>query len=145
MIDKFKYSKAELENLIINHQDYFAHLSNDEKDKETLIEHLLLVQKYFFKLVSSHQLDKVIIRLVNGLTKDIDIREFVTELFVKSIVIHDFGKVNPEFQNKKMKNPIKKFIHELSSGHSLISGYIFSLIAEQIAMPKHIALLKNKN
>ncbi len=32
-----------------------------------------------------------------------------------------------------MNNPVNKFNHNLSSGHSLISGYVFSLIGEQIA------------
>lgn len=133
MINKYKYSKKELENIIVNYQDYLAHLSYDEKDKESLIEHLLLIQKYFFKLVSTHQLSDIIINLIDGITRNKNIREFVTELFIKSIVSHDFGKINPEFQNKKVKNPIKGFKHELSSGHSLISGYIFSLIGEQLA------------
>jgi CRISPR-associated endonuclease/helicase Cas3 len=133
MLQKYEYSEVELKNLIINHQDYLAHLSNDGKKKETLIEHLLLVQRYFFKLVSVHQLDTLINRLVNGLTNDKNIRRFVIELFIKSIVTHDFGKVNPEFQNKKMKNKINGFTHELSSGHSLISGYIFTLLGELIA------------
>ncbi len=133
MIDKYKYSETELKNLIINHQDFYAHLSNSERVNETLIEHILLVQRYFIKLIETHHLKGVISKLISGITKDENLHGLITELYVKSIAAHDFGKVNPEFQIKKMKNPIEGFKHELSSGHSTISGYIFSLIGEQIA------------
>ncbi len=133
MIEKHKYTRDELEKIIHNQQNYFAHLSNDGKEKETLIEHILLVQDYFIKLVSVHQLYNVIENLIAGIIENKDIQEFIKELFVKSVAVHDFGKVNPEFQSQKMDNSIKKINHNLSSGHSLISGYIFSLIGEQIA------------
>lgn len=133
MINKYKYSEIELQNLIISHQKYFAHLSADENNNETLIAHILLVQNYFISLINCHKLIGVIKKLIAGITKDQIIQNFIEELFVKSIAAHDFGKVNPEFQSKRMKNQIEGFSHELSSGHSLISGYIFSLIGEKIA------------
>lgn len=137
MIDKYKYSKKELESLIINHDKYFGHLSSNGEIKELLIEHLLLVQKYFTELIYVHQLENVIENLVSGISKDESIKEFIKELFIKSIAIHDFGKVNPEFQSRKMKNPIQGFKHELSSGHSLISGYLYTMLSEKIAAKKN--------
>ena len=133
MVNKYIYSEEELKEIIINHQGYLAHLSHNGAEKEKLIEHLLLVQSYFIKLIDIHQLNAIIKNLIKGLSENSMIRDFATELFVKSIASHDFGKINPKFQITKMKNPVDLFDHELSSGHSLISGYIFSLIAEKQA------------
>jgi len=128
-----KYTQQELESLINNHKDYLAHLSSDGTQKETLIEHLLLVQQYFTKLIEVHHLEKVIDKLISSISKDEMIKSFINLIFSKSIVTHDFGKINPLFQIKKMNNQVDSFSHELSSGHSLISGYLFILISEKDA------------
>jgi CRISPR-associated endonuclease/helicase Cas3 len=133
MIMMHKYTQQELEELINNHKNYLAHLSIDGTQKETLIEHLLLVQEYFLKLIEVHQLEDVIDKLSSSITKNETIRIFIKEIFSKSIVAHDFGKINPLFQIKKMNNQIDSFGHELSSGHSLIGGYLFTLISEKYA------------
>lgn len=133
MIKDYKYTENELEELFINHNKYLAHLSSDEKIKETLFEHLLLVQRYFFKLISVHQLENVIDLLINSISINEKIRLFTKEIFTKSIASHDFGKVNPLFQINKMKNNVESFKHELSSRHSLISGYLFILLSEKNA------------
>lgn len=128
-----KYTQQELEELINNHKNYLAHLSIDGTQKETLIEHLLLVQGYFLKLIEVHQLENVIDKFSSSISKNETIRIFIKEIFSKSIVAHDFGKINPLFQIKKMNNQIDSFSHELSSGHSLIGGYLFTLISEKYA------------
>ena len=130
---KNTYSQQQLEKLINNYSDYLAHLSPDEKHKETLIEHLLLVQKYFLKLINVHQLESIIDKLISSISNDEPIRLFIKEIFTKSIVAHDFGKLNPLFQIKKMNNQVESFNHKLSSGHSLIGGYLFTLVSEKNA------------
>jgi len=130
---KNTYSQEQLEKLINNYSDYLAHLSSDEKHKETLIEHLLLVQEYFLKLINVHQLESIIDKLISSISDDESIRLFVEEIFTKSIVAHDFGKLNPLFQIKKMNNQVESFNHKLSSGHSLIGGYLFTLVSEKNA------------
>lgn len=134
----FAYSDRDLKKLIKNPESYFAHISFDEKRKESLNEHILLVQNYFVRLIEVHKLEKIIINLATRFSDDKVIQEFILELFIKSIAAHDFGKVNPIFQKEKMQNEISNFDHELSSGHSLISGYIFSLLSELTASDKNI-------
>lgn len=139
-LNNYKFKKIELENLIYKHDKYYAHLSIDKEYKETLIEHILLVQNYFLKLVVNYNLEPIILKLIKSLTKknDIEIKKIILEIFVKSIAIHDFGKVNPDFQILKMDNPASKFSHSLISNHSLISGYIFILYFEFLAKKKNI-------
>ena len=137
-IKNYIYTKHQLESLIIDSDKYLAHISSDNVEKEKLIEHLLLVQDYFLKFVQIHDLEKVILGLIQDLTDNKKIQKFVFEIFIKSIVVHDFGKVNPNFQKIKMNNSTANFKHELSSGHSLISGYIFSLYSEIIASKTEI-------
>ena len=129
-ISDYIFTKEQLELLIPNFDKYLAHLSITESKPEKLIEHLLLVQDYFIKFVEKHELESVIKNLIYSLTDDVIIRKIVFELFIKSIVIHDFGKVNPDFQKLKMSNDIGSLKHDLSSSHSLISGYVFSVFSE---------------
>ena len=138
-INNYIFSKQQLEELILNSNEYLAHISSDNKTKESLIEHLLLVQNYFLKFVKVHNLEQVIIKLIEGLTDDEKLQKIIFEIFIKSFVIHDFGKVNPDFQKLKMKNPIEDIEHNLSSGHSLISGYIFTILSENIAFKNDIS------
>ncbi len=127
----FAFKKEELQYIIKNHSKYFAHLSKDEKIKETLIEHTLLVQEYFFTLIKKNNLESIIFNLIKNLTSKENLQEKIADIFVKSIAIHDFGKVNPKFQKEKMKNDnIKDIDHKLSSSHSLISAYIYVLYSE---------------
>ncbi|MCK4638000.1 MAG: CRISPR-associated helicase Cas3', partial [Bacteroidales bacterium] len=132
-IADYIFTKKQLEFLILNSDKYLAHISADNIENEKLIDHLLLVQEYFMKFIKIHNLEKVIFSLIQDLTDNKIIQKFVFEIFIKSIVIHDFGKVNPNFQKIKMNNSTDSFKHGLSSGHSLISGYIFSLYSEIIA------------
>ena len=141
-ITDYIYSVDMLKTVFREQDSHYAHLSSDGGKKETLIEHTILVQKYFLKLLKVHQLESVIYSLITLLTDDTLIREFVLELFVKSIISHDFGKVNPEFQNIKMNNKINGFKHKLSTKHSIISGYIFTILSELTASKKNIPMEK---
>ena len=55
----FSLAKKQLNQLMINAENFYAHLSKNEEEKETLIEHTLLVQAYFFKLVEKFALENV--------------------------------------------------------------------------------------
>ncbi len=137
---KFSFKKEELELLITSHEKYFAHLSKDEKQKEPLIEHLLLTQKYFLKLIEVNKLENIIWNLIRGITDNKTLQTIIAELFVKSVVLHDLGKVNPKFQKNKMKNDnIQELEHNLCSNHSLIGAYIFILYGEILAQNKEVS------
>ena len=113
---------------------YIAHIpqKNNSTKKETLEEHTKLVEKYFLKLIEKNQLEPVINKLIETICKQFKQSEkielFVKTLFFNSIIYHDFGKINHEFQIKKMENSNTELIkikHNESSHHSVISAYIF--------------------
>lgn len=115
-------------------EKYFAHTSLN-KAKETLEEHLKLVVSYFLKLVNSHHLDKVVDNLIlesipHNFGGKIRLGNLVKTAFYKTILYHDFGKVNHHFQwdKNKMDNPrsdLKIVNHKVGSQHSIISTYLF--------------------
>jgi CRISPR-associated endonuclease/helicase Cas3 len=111
---------------------YLAHTQID-KLKETIEEHLKLVITYFIKLVDAHHLDEVVNNLIieslpSTFQAKIKIGNLVKNAFYKTILYHDFGKINHKFQRDKMDNPGKDFKivqHTVGSQHSIISAYIY--------------------
>lgn len=116
--------------------NYYAHLPKDGgSSKETLEEHISLVNDYLGKLVQYHKLDVVIDTLINGLSNSIDQEtgNYVKLLFVNAIVFHDFGKINERFQSDKMNNDL----HVKASANSPI-GSTHSSLSAFIYLTKHL-------
>lgn len=129
-----------IEQQLKNHQDYLAHLPNKEdaeqKSVELLYEHCHLVNTYFLKLIEEHDLENIIDSLIMDLCNKLKFKEkdkseiFIKKLFVSTIVFHDYGKVNENFQALRMTN--NKFKKNTSSpftpphGHSWLGAYIFN-------------------
>lgn len=126
-----------LSEILKNAHKYYAHI-NKNKAPETLEEHIELVQKKFSFLVQYHHLDTVIDQLVDAFIKgnfrqEIQNRagNFIKELFVNTVVFHDYGKVNENFQAHpdKMNNPFFKGKENpdspLSTHHSALGAYLF--------------------
>lgn len=115
---------------------YYAHLSKDNLDKETLLEHSELVSKYCLGLIESHQIDYLLDSLIEKLMSlllvkhEKELGNLFKEIFIAAIVYHDLGKVNPNFQVLKMENELFSLNNKLSfqSNHSLLSAYLFSNI-----------------
>lgn len=115
---------------------YYAHLSKDKSDKETLLEHSELVSKYCLRLIESHKIDLLLDSLIERQMRLLSVKnekEFgnlVKEIFIAAIVYHDLGKVNPNFQVLKMENELFTLNNKLSfkSNHSLLGAYLFSNI-----------------
>lgn len=115
---------------------YYAHLSRDKSNKETLFEHSELVSKYCLLLMESHQIDHLFDSLIEKLMPQLSIKSekelgnFFKEIFIAAIVYHDLGKVNPNFQVLKMENELFSLNNKLSfqSNHSLLGAYLFSNI-----------------
>ena len=132
-ISEFDANKPIL-SILKEREKYLAHTKKD-KPKETIEEHLKLVVNYFLKLVDAHHLDGVVNNLImEGLPSTfqdkIKIGNLVKDAFYKTILYHDFGKVNHKFQwdKDKMDNPRKDFKivnHKVDSQHSIISAYIY--------------------
>ena len=115
---------------------YYAHLSKDKSDKETLFEHSELVSKYCLRLMESHQIDHLLDSLIEKLMpllyikSEKELGNLFKEIFIAAIVYHDLGKVNPNFQVLKMETELFSLNNKLSfqSNHSLLGAYLFSNI-----------------
>lgn len=141
---------------ILSHQEkYWAHIHN-EKDPELLAEHIDLVNSYADKLVKAHGLDKIIDNLIEGYSKAWNngmMSEFIKTLFAHSIVFHDYGKVNENFQLKKMGNKSFKpknysFLNP-DYGHSYLGAFIFlsyhisQILKTELSQPEKSILISH--
>ncbi len=114
---------ASVNDLIKEHQKYLAHTP-----KEKLADHMILVSGYFLKITEAHGLepllDKLFLKISNGDTQSAFI---IKRLFWDTILYHDFGKVNENFQKVKMGNPLFPLSRSngIESQHSILSAYIF--------------------
>lgn len=130
---------ASINRFLIDADKYFAHIpaiGTLTGKPELLCEHIELVQDYFIKLVSAHHLDNVIDTLIqtflseNKITND-DVGQFIKKLFVDTIVFHDFGKINENFQahKYKMNNPFFKGKEiadsPISTNHSSLGAFLY--------------------
>lgn len=132
--------KGYSENLLmlfeVLQKTYFAHLSHNKKEKETLFEHSKLVSDYCLMLIDIHGLELVMDSLIVKLTQNLPVKnheEFENlfkESFLAAIIYHDLGKVNPNFQVLKMENEL--FIQEknlsIQSYHSFLGSYLYANI-----------------
>jgi CRISPR-associated endonuclease/helicase Cas3 len=115
---------------------YYAHLTKDKSEKETLFEHSKLVSKYCMRLIESHKIDHLLDCLIEKLISLLPVKcekelgNLFKEIFIAAIVYHDLGKVNPNFQVQKMENELFSLNNKLSfqSNHSLLGAYLFSNI-----------------
>jgi CRISPR-associated endonuclease/helicase Cas3 len=113
-----------------NSDVYLAH-SHKTKASEKFYQHNDLVVNYFLTLVMHHRLDEIVDNLIStlfGKHIDGDAGEFIKLLFFNAIAYHDYGKVNENFQIKKMNNSSsfsKSKKNGIDSQHSILSAYIF--------------------
>ncbi|TAF65409.1 MAG: CRISPR-associated helicase Cas3' [Cytophagales bacterium] len=124
-----------ISDFIKNCEDYLAHTPKLKgQDAEKLIEHIEKVNQYALKLSKIHSLDKVVDKLIFDMialqpefANQNSLGNYIKGLFMRSIIFHDYGKVNPNFQQKKMENPLFKWDNtiKIDSQHSKLSAYIF--------------------
>ena len=134
-----------LNTFLIEADTYYAHISPKNAvnplPPETLQEHIELVQSKFELLTEKHGLDVVIDNLISDFlrsqkTESNKLGDFLKRLFVNTVVFHDFGKINENFQAspEKMNNPHfrgkEKPKSILSTHHSSLGAYLF--IVKQI-------------
>ena len=126
---------------------YFAHLSRDKSENESLFEHSELVADYCLKLIEAHGLEKVFNATIDKLIQSLPVTNeekfgnLFKEVFLAAIVYHDLGKVNPNFQVLKMENDLFIQNKKLSfqSNHSLLGAYLFSNIFFKRTFEKEIS------
>lgn len=114
---------------------YWAHLPQTGKVRapETLIEHIDLVNLCALQLISLHDLDAVFDRLIEPIAqtqylilKSEAVGTFLKQMIIGSIVFHDYGKVNENFQCFRMKNPAFTAVaNGIEHHHSILSAYLF--------------------
>lgn len=121
-----------------NANSYYAHVSSDPaKIPEYLNEHILLVQKKFELLSEIHKIDNVVDFLItnlfteNHISFNNKVADFIKLAWVKTIVFHDYGKVNENFQAhpEKMNNPFFRGMENqyspISTHHSSLGAYLY--------------------
>lgn len=119
-----------LEKVLSEKNEFYAHCKRDSELKETLEEHTERCKKYFIKLIAAKKMDDVFLKfeeLYFGVLSEESSRIF-RQLLMNTIVLHDIGKINPLFQSKKMKHTIRKDIYEFAgegSRHSMISSILY--------------------
>lgn len=122
-----------LSDFLIDASTYYAHLPkrNVTIPKETLEEHINLVNDYAKRLIEIHQLDEVINKLIVDYLQNTNDKmvNYLKRLFINTIVFHDFGKTNEFFQVDKMKNLSFKELcpsnSPIGSTHSALGAYIY--------------------
>ncbi len=115
-------------------ETYFAHTCTTRKE-ELLEEHQKLVSNYFSSICNALHLDEIIDQLIVAFVEDCfegecsnETKTAIKELFCNSILFHDFGKINENFQadKNKMNNVLfDKKESPINSNHSTLSEYLF--------------------
>lgn len=125
----------QIKPLNVDIDKYWAHIPSEknlEKPNEPLQDHIKLVNETALKLIRIHDLENLIDNLISNFCYQIDIKNtnavanFIKEVFISTIMFHDYGKVNENFQVEKMGNP--NFISKklsIGSQHSILSAYLF--------------------
>jgi len=129
---------GDLSNFIKDHKKYWAHIQdkngNHNGNFETLDAHNSLVSKYWISLIEEYQLEGII---ENHLEKIIEYFSKVNnhshfgnclkEMVWATMFFHDFGKINTNFQTKRMNNPEFCSSDKISFGseHSKLSAFVF--------------------
>jgi CRISPR-associated endonuclease/helicase Cas3 len=148
-VEEYLKEAIRVADCLANERAYLAHIPSPAVggQTETLAEHLDLVFKYFSKLVSENRLDKTIDSLKRNLVSEVVsqkkevIEEHVKRLFVDTVVFHDFGKVNENFQADRMLNPLFKNVAtpiKPAHGHSELGAFIYCVY--QVERLKKLAL-----
>ena len=140
-----------------NADTYLAHKSHKKGQiDETLPEHIALVVSYQKAIIKAIGIDKSIDALIEEIVK-MNCEEpnfeaafiWLKELFFKTVLFHDHGKINVNFQGleKKMNNQLYKSRLDpkspIDSQHSKPGAFVF-LIAQFDAIHKSDFSVKEK-
>jgi len=132
---KFENNKfVNIDDIINSNYQFYAHRIDETCDgeKETLQDHTALCEKYFQKLNDSKSLEEVFNRITDRWFENCpaEATDIFSRMIQNTITFHDIGKINPLFQNDKMKNLVDMRLNELGTGsissqHSILSAVIY--------------------
>lgn len=140
-----------MKQYIKGHLPVYAHIGRNSP--ETLLEHSNLVMDFCEKLKCENGLEEALQKILDAIEfqdeplEKVD-KQLIKELFYDAIYLHDLGKINPAFQEKKMKH---KIIENLGSAtdskHSLFSAILYldiysSKIDEQIEDEEKVLFMR---
>lgn len=135
------FSESKAISGIISDTNYKAHTPGNviNKAKELLSTHINLVNDYARLLITENNIDETVDRCLTELLFEfpnkLAIGNLVKEFFATTIIFHDFGKINPNFQYEKMAE-VKTFSYDKSikidSQHSKLSAHIYVNFHAQI-------------
>jgi CRISPR-associated endonuclease/helicase Cas3 len=116
-------------NIFIKDIDsYFAHLSKDNLETESLLAHSNLVLKYAIRLIKDNGIENSINEIIKSTTDNLEIQNDMKLFYLKAIYWHDIGKINENFQKDKMSNDnFENIDNGISSKHSILSAYLYLL------------------
>lgn len=117
----------QIESIVDLQYPLYAHCPQNEeqKNKESLLDHLQCCLKYYKKYNRSKQALQRIFE--NFFESDKKVEKFFFDAVQLIIELHDVGKINPLFQKEKMKNDIKFSNINVLKGanHSFFSAFIY--------------------
>ncbi len=131
--------EVNIEEFLNKKYTFYAH-TYDEKDKsnnkekETLKEHTDRTLFYFKLIVKNKKLYKVFLKLEKVFLDECSekAKTLFREMLLNTIAFHDIGKLNPQFQNKHMKNKIIKenmlltrYTNIIQAKHSILSSTVY--------------------
>lgn len=137
-----------ISEIIVDHTRYKAHrpAHDADVDKETLEEHVVLVNEYALRLIRAHGIEPLVDNIICELVSDLDhaksVGNWVKRLFLSAIIYHDYGKVNPNFQFEKMKESAFGYDKTIAidTQHSKLSAYIYvNDFADKIQLDKELS------
>ena len=117
-----------IDDLIKEEYTVLAHIEGTNNEKETLKMHIDLCKEYFKKIYREKNLEKVFLNFENiFLNKPSHDEEVLfRDMLVGIINMHDMGKINPNFQEIKMKNKLDINMElNIDTNHSIYSSIIY--------------------
>lgn len=128
-----EYTLKNIKDILKNTELIYAHKKtvNEVTEYETLEEHSDRVKKYFDIINENKNIIDKVRNIVVSIFEDYGIEssyekiDFVVNMFVNAVYLHDLGKSNPGFQLKAMgNNSFGKT--QCEKNHSLLSALMFT-------------------
>ena len=117
----------EVSSLINDKYTFYDHLKGE--GKETLKKHTDLVNKYLKKIVNAKNIDTIFKNYEENCLEDLseEGKKVFRKLLINIFNFHDIGKINPNFQLRKMKNDIgnTEIFQDLHTKHSILSAILY--------------------
>ncbi len=115
---------------IKNADTVYAH-TREGGVSETLQEHINCTERNYERLDSEKNISIKVKLLINSIQKDGAVllsdkeKDLIFEMFRNAVILHDLGKINPNFQRERMNNNRHRNVRHRSSQHALISSLLF--------------------